>query len=449
MAAINQIMLSDAVINNRFSAEFFDPKYVFKTLEETGWLPIGRILKKCEYGISISMNTEGKGFPIFRMNEIENCFALRPEKYAAIPENEFEQYRLQPNDVLFNRTNSFEFVGRTGLVKDQTDCTFASYLIRLVPDSERILPEYLTIYLNTNFGIGQIKRRAMRSINQANVSGSEIRRVLIPVFDLSIQQEVANLVNASFQATKESQSAYNQAQQLLESELGIDKLSFKKPVSYLAKFSELELSRRFDPEHFYPAFYDFVYNLPKHIKLVPLATQLSFCQRGKQPIYSTHGLPVINSKHVQTNKVLLEGNRTALANPIADFQIRFGDILMNGTGRGTLGRVAPYLNNCQAIPDNHVTILRSQSLDPAFLSFYLNSQAGQLQVESHQRGTSGQIELYPFDIKKFLVWSAPESFQNEIRNLYDQAAKAEQRSKELLEQAKNSVERLIEQAMQS
>lgn len=119
---------------------------------------------------------------------------------------------------------------------------------------------------------------------------------------------------------------------------------------------------------------------------------------------------------------------------------------MNGTGRGALGRVAPYLMDGQAIPDNHATILRSPTLDPAYLSFFLNSPAGQLQVEMHQRGTSGQLELYPFDIRKFLVWVAPESFQKELRNLYDKAAESEQRSKELLHQAKTRVEQLIEAA---
>jgi hypothetical protein len=67
----------------------------------------------------------------------------------------------------------------------------------------------------------------------------------------------------------------------------------------------------------------------------------------------------------------------------------------------------------------------------------------------HQRGTSGQLELYPFDIRKFLVWVAPEVFQKEIHSLYNQAAKNELRSKELLGQAKTRVEQLIEEAVRS
>lgn len=61
-------------------------------------------------------------------------------------------------------------------------------------------------------------------------------------------------------------------------------------------------------------------------------------------------------------------------------------------------------------------------------------------------GTSGELELYPFDIRKFFVWVASDLFQKEIRKLYDQASANEQRSKELLDQAKTSVEQLIEAA---
>lgn len=120
--------------------------------------------------------------------------------------------------------------------------------------------------------------------------------------------------------------------------------------------------------------------------------------------------------------------RLALANSIADLQIRYGDTLINGTGCGTRGRTAPYLNHALAVADNHVTILRSKNLDPAYLSLYLNSAAGQMQVEMFQRGSSGQPDLYPFEIRKLLVWDAPPELQRQLRELHNAAAKAEQES---------------------
>ena len=73
--------------------------------------------------------------------------------------------------------------------------------------------------------------------------------------------------------------------------------------------------------------------------------------------------------------------------------IETNDVLINGTGVGTIGRCAPYLYQQDALPDNHVTILRSDVLDPVYLSIYINSIAGQFQVEQYLKGSSGQIEL--------------------------------------------------------
>jgi hypothetical protein len=69
-----------------------------------------------------------------------------------------------------------------------------------------------------------------------------------------------------------------------------------------------------------------------------------------------------------------------------------------------------------------------------------------MQVEMHQRGTSGQLELYPFDIRKFLIWPAPKPLQKELRELHDKAAASENESKRLLNEAKARVEQLIEEA---
>lgn len=155
----------------------------------------------------------------------------------------------------------------------------------------------------------------------------------------------------------------------------------------------------------------------------------------------------MNSKHVQTNRLSLEGCRTAVPSAFPASNIKSGDLLLNGTGVGTIGRAAPYLEATEAIPDNHVTIVRTRTLDPVFLSVFLNSQFGQSQVRKYQRGSSGQIELYPRDIARFEVWQAPESVQNEIRRLIIEARDAGNKSRLLLEEAKIRVEELIDRAV--
>lgn len=449
MAVWSNINRSNVALD-RFDAEFFRADYIrsMERLESSGGCTqIHSIFSVLRRGLQPRYSSSGN-IPVLRSVNI-GLMTFNETRQEYVDKNFMGSNNngcVSKDDILITSTG-VGTLGRTSIWPNDNQA-FCDGHVTILRNAS-VSPYLVAIFLNTKYGLTQIERHYRGSSGQIEIYPYDIGKIVIPNILFSIQKEIESLVKSYFVLVEQKKDTFLRAQRLVEMELGLDKLRFQKPIGYTTKFSELEQSRRFDPEHFYPAFHDFVSNLPKHIKLVPLATQLSFCQRGKQPVYSDHGLPVINSKHVQTNKVLLEDNRSALVNPVADLQIRFGDILMNGTGRGTLGRVAPYLKNCQAIPDNHVTILRSQSLDPAFLSFYLNSQAGQLQVESHQRGTSGQIELYPFDIKKFLVWSAPESLQKEIRNLYDQAAEAEQRSKELLEQAKTRVEQLIEEAVQA
>ena len=151
----------------RWDSEFlcFEP-YKNKNIK---YLPIGDILLRSQYGVSIDMNEEGRGVKIYRMNEISNMFCNRNiSKYAEISPDEINIYKLNDKDVLFNRTNSQTFVGRTGVFKKFSDenHVFASYLVRLNPNPDIITPEYLTAFLNTHYGILDVKRRARISINQ-------------------------------------------------------------------------------------------------------------------------------------------------------------------------------------------------------------------------------------------------------------------------------------------
>lgn len=453
MAVWTSPQLIDAYMNRRIDSEFFDPAYVkaedlslrcdTERLGRLGFFvpgPFGSAFHVQNYDFKSSCR-------YIRGRDVKPFFLLDDDsKY--VPEIYFKKlikHSVSPMDILIS------VVGTLGNVSIATeDDTPAIFSCKsTIFKSRNIEPYYLLAYLNSYFGRMCLLRR-QRGAVQTGLNIEDLRAIPVPRFGVEVEREIASLVKSSHALAKSAKSAYTQAQQLLESELGLDKLHFDKPVGYTARFSELGLSRRFDSEHYYPAFDSLRENLPKHVHLVPLGSLLTFCQRGKQPQYSGVGLPVLNSKHILENRITLEGNRYAKPSPISNLQIQHGDVLINGTGRGTIGRSAPYLvSEHQAIPDNHVTILRSPALDPAFLSFYINSLAGKLQVEKHLRGSSGQIELYPFDIRKFQVWDAPQAMQNEIRRLYDQATECAKQSRELLNQAKSRVERLIEEAAQA
>lgn len=450
MLVTNEVHLSECLRSRRFSAEFFDPKYVFTPKHPTTWIKIGRTLSRCEYGLSIPMNSDGRGVPILRMNEIEDCLVLEPAKFAPVSEEEHTVFRMKRGDVLFNRTNSFEFVGRTGIVTNETDAVFASYLVRAVTNKEFLLPEVLAVYLNTDFGIGQIKRRAMRSINQANVSASELKQILIPLFEPSVQHGIADDVQNAAASRQAATSFFSAAQALLDRELGLDRLKFENPFSYEARFSEATSSHRLDAQHFRPRFR----RLFEHIRSmdhVQVGAVAEKNERGVQPVYVEGGdFDVVNSQHLGRQHLNYEGFEKTSEEEFRRYpeaHIRYGDVLIYTTG-AYIGRTNVFLRETPALASNHVHILRLRGgMDTAYVALALSAIVGSYQTEKHARG-SAQAELYPSDIAKFILPVISQEKQREIGDLVRSSLAAQDESRRLLEQAKRRVEELIEEAIE-
>lgn len=240
----------------RFDSQFYTQKP--KKNHSLTYDKIGNKLIKSQYGISISMNEDNIGYPIYRMNEIHNMLCdLEVDKCADISIAELKVFKLNDRDVVFNRTNSFEWVGRTGLYRkiNENDYIFASYLVRFIPDENFILPEYLTAFLNSKQGGWDIKRRARQSINQTNVNPEEVKEIEIPLLSMDIQQKIKLMFDISHEKRVLSDSLYKQAEELLLKEL--DLLDFKPSEENIAikSLKESFLSTgRLDSEYYQPKY---------------------------------------------------------------------------------------------------------------------------------------------------------------------------------------------------
>lgn len=156
---------------------------------------------KTQYGLSESMNEEGKGFKIFRMGEVQEGRLIDTGrmKYADISRKEFEQYKLRFGDVLFNRTNSFELVGKTGIFTLKGDYCFASYLVRLNLDRKKVLPEFANYFMNSDRFQKSVKEKASKSINQANINATILANELIRFPDSLLEQRrIVGILDEAF-----------------------------------------------------------------------------------------------------------------------------------------------------------------------------------------------------------------------------------------------------------
>lgn len=274
----------------------------------------------------------------------------------------------------------------------------------------------------------------------------DLKSLVVARFSKEFEQRVADVSILAHQIYRERQTYIDKAEATLLDALGLRGWKIPEPLSYVCSSGEAFASGRLDAQHFQPRFLALTDFICATGQGAGLAAWLVEIQRGKQPEYAEAGLPVVNSKHVLRGEVRLDDDNRNATFSKDDLLIHHGDVLMNGTGVGTIGRCAPYLHDDSAIPDNHVTVLRPKAgLDAIFLSVFLNSMAGQWQVEQRLRGSSGQIELYPNDIGQFKVWIAPAAVQAKIRKLVEASYEQRQRTARLLDAAIRAVEIAIEQ----
>lgn len=187
--------------------------------------------------------------------------------------------------------------------------------------------------------------------------------------------------------------------------------------------------KRLDAEHFDPS-YEALETKIKRNGAMRLNDLVTYCRRGQQPEYIPGGdVLVLNSEHVGEHFINLDGaERTS-----SDFYerkpnaraTRF-DILMNSTGVGTIGRVNCMLHEEPTVVDNHVTVIRAKSslVDPVYLTVFLNSPLGRQQTYKWQSGSSGQLEIYPDDIRRFWVCVPDDAVQKAVRSQFERAYKA-------------------------
>jgi type I restriction enzyme M protein len=159
---------------------------------------LGKVCDKIQYGLSVPLNTDGSGYKTFRMNELVEgrCIDRGDMKCADISEDEFEQYRLIRGNILFNRTNSFEHVGRTGIFDLEGDYCFASYLIRLTIADGKADPFFVNAFMNSDSFQQGIKQFASRAIGQSNINAKSLAGYTVPLPPLAIQQAIVTEIQA-------------------------------------------------------------------------------------------------------------------------------------------------------------------------------------------------------------------------------------------------------------
>ena len=159
----------------------------FEIPESWEWVRLGEICFPFRYGTSEKSSKTGR-VPVLRMGNIQHGSIDYSDLVYTNNEEDIEKYQLNCNDLLFNRTNSREWVGKTALYRGERPAIFAGYLIQVTPffvDSE-----YLNYVMNSEHERNYCKRVKSDGINQSNVNAQKLSKFPVPLPPLAEQKRI-------------------------------------------------------------------------------------------------------------------------------------------------------------------------------------------------------------------------------------------------------------------
>jgi len=172
---------------------------------------LGELTTDISYGTSEKAHSERIGIPVFRMGNIQSGkLDLSDMKYMHPSQQELQKLTLQKGDILVNRTNSAELVGKCAVFDLDGDYLFASYIIRLRIDSQKANPYLVAEYINSPLGRAYMFAERKQMTGQANVNSQKLRALPIKLPSLDEQRRIVaylDSVQARLVLLRELQSA--------------------------------------------------------------------------------------------------------------------------------------------------------------------------------------------------------------------------------------------------
>ena len=189
---------------------------------EKSW-PVGKIkdlVLDVRYGTSkkATDGTSGK-YPYLRMNNItyDGNLNLSDLKTIDLPLEDLEKYTVQKGDLLFNRTNSRDLVGKTCVYDLDKTMVLAGFIIRVRLDTTVANPVFVSKFLNTGYSKLLLRTICKNASGQSNINAKEMQNIKIYVPPISLQNEFANFVQQVDKSKVAVQKSLEETQTLFDS----------------------------------------------------------------------------------------------------------------------------------------------------------------------------------------------------------------------------------------
>lgn len=175
---------------------------------------IGDLAADVQYGTSAKAGATG-AFKILRMGNItyEGGWNFSDMKFIDLTPDEAQRYSVHKGEVLFNRTNSLELVGKTAVFRETEPMIYAGYLVKLTVN-DKADGEYVGAVMNTRSIKAYLRAKCKNIIGMANINASEFKAIPVPLPPVKLQKKFAAIVHKTLGARNRLTSALQESDML-------------------------------------------------------------------------------------------------------------------------------------------------------------------------------------------------------------------------------------------
>lgn len=201
-----------AILHKAFTGELTKQWRRENGVSDESWeeKTIGEICSSLKYGTSKKSSDDGE-VVVLRMGNLQNGEIDWSNLAYTSDEEDIKKYLLKSGDVLFNRTNSPELVGKTSIYRGEMPAIYAGYLIKLDYEKNIVVGDYLNYYLNSSKAKEYYMQVKTDGVSQSNINAKKIGEFEIPLPTLSEQHEIVRLIDELLARERKAQQATEQA----------------------------------------------------------------------------------------------------------------------------------------------------------------------------------------------------------------------------------------------
>ena len=397
----------------------------FEVPSSWAWCKLGDIAYVASGSTPSKESFVANGIPYIKMYNLRNQkidFDFQPQYIKEeIHNGKLQRSRTEIGDLIMNIVGPP--LGKLAIIPHslpQANFNQAAVLIRPLQHKE-ILVNYLFYYLSEMSEINSISTKG--SAGQVNISLTQSQNMRIPLPPLTEQQRIVaeidcwfTLINQIEQGKANLQITIKQAKSKILDLAIHGKLVPQDPTDEPA----FELLKRINPKAEITCDNGQYGKIPENWRVCKLVDICSFLSRGKSPKYSDDDktYPVFAQKcNLKDGGISIEQARfldPSTINKWNDvYKIQTGDILVNSTGTGTVGRTRLFNTNCLGnypfvVPDSHVSVVRVlKSICPQYIFAFISSNSIQQYMEENLAGSTNQKELYIGVLENMQIFLPP------------------------------------------